>query len=184
MKRSRFVALISMGAGALALSACEDPNELIDAKAYETVAACVADGRGESDCRSAMATADAAYQQAYPKYDNQFDCEDIAGIGKCEKDYPNSREASWRPSMTGFLIGAALGSRVQPQPLVAHAASPSGRATAGGTPVAAGVATRIPAHSAAAASPTQVAKAHGRAPAVSRGGFGATASRSTGTSGG
>jgi len=174
MKRSRYVALFSMGASAFALAACEDSNALVPVKAYENVAACVADGFSQSQCSAAFVAAENAYESAYPKYTSQAECEVNAGPENCELDYPSSRSASWRPSMVGFLMGAAIGSRAQPQPIVPNAASPSGRATATGFPITAhGTGASIPSRVAAAPSASQVAKAH----TVARGGFGGTASR-------
>ncbi|MEZ5818483.1 MAG: DUF1190 domain-containing protein [Hyphomicrobiaceae bacterium] len=177
MKRSRYVALFSMGASALVLAACEDPNELLPVKAYDNVAACVADGFSEAQCSSAMVAAENAYEQAYPKYDSKYDCEANAGTGKCEVDHPSSRSGSWRPSMLGFMMGAAIGSRVQPQPIVANAASPTGRATATGVPLAGrGSSLTMPRHATAPLTQTNVAKAHTH----SRGGFGSTATKVAG----
>lgn len=181
MKRSRYVALFGMGTGALMLAACEDPNELVPVKSYETVAACVADGFADNQCATALRAAQETYEAAYPKYADQFDCEDNAGEGKCEADNPNSRNPSWRPSMVGFMIGALAGSRVQPQPVVSNLSSPTGRATATGVPIAGhGTSASVPARAAAAPTAAAVAAAHTQ----TRGGFGSTASRVAGSGGG
>ncbi len=178
MKRSRFVALVGMGASAVLLTACEDPNELLDAKAYHSVTACVSDGNNKSVCSNAFYAAEENYNTNYPKYASQIDCEDNAGIGKCEPDYPNARNHSWRPLMTGFLMGAALNSRVKPQPLVASKRSDSGRSTAGGVFIMArGFNAAVPARAAAPATQSQIAKAHATAKTTARGGFGSTAGR-------
>ncbi|MGD9804781.1 MAG: DUF1190 domain-containing protein [Hyphomicrobiaceae bacterium] len=174
MKRSRYVALFSMGASALALAACEDPNALVPVKAYETVAACVADGFSQSQCTTAFVTAENSYESTYPKYESQAECEVNAGPENCELDHPSSRSANWRPSMIGFLMGAAIGSRAQPQPIVSNASSPTGRATATGFPVAGrGSNATIPSRLASTPTAAQVGKAH----TLSRGGFGGTASK-------
>jgi uncharacterized protein YgiB involved in biofilm formation len=174
MKRSRYVALFSMGASAMVLAACEDPNEVIPVKAYETVAACIADGFSQAQCSASQVAAENAYEQAYPKYESKADCEVNAGPGKCEEDHPSSRDANWRPSMLGFMIGAAIGSRMQPQPIVANAASPTGRATATGVPLAGrGANLAMPRSATAPLTSDRVAKAHTQ----TRGGFGGTASK-------
>lgn len=175
MKRSRYIALCSMGASALALAACDDPNALVPVKAYDSVASCVADGFAQQQCSKAFVAAENAYEKAYPKYDSQVDCEVNAGADRCELDHPNSRSGSWRPSMVGFLMGAAIGSRTAPQPIIANAASPTGRATATGFPISArGANVSMPARVASnVPNATQVAKAH----TVARGGFGGSASR-------
>jgi uncharacterized protein YgiB involved in biofilm formation len=173
MKRSRYVALLTMGASALALAACDDPNEIVPVKAYATIAECAADGVSESACRTSFNEAEKAYEKAYPKYQSRLDCEDNAGPEQCEKDYPNSRDASWRPSMIGFIMGMAA-ARAQPQPVLPNAASPSGRATATGVPLAGrGPNVTMAARGASAPSAAQVAKSHTQA----RGGFGGSAAR-------
>lgn len=175
MKRSRYVSLVGMGATALLLAACDDPNEIVSAKAFTDVAACVADGVDEAACTSAFNAAETAYDTDYPKYASQADCEANAGDGRCEADYPNARNPSFRPVMLGFLMGAALANnRVQPQALVANAQSVSGRATAAGVAVAGqGANVSVPARAATRPAASQIASAHTQ----SRGGFGATASR-------
>jgi uncharacterized protein YgiB involved in biofilm formation len=163
-----------MGASALALAACDDPNALVPVKAYDNVAACVSDGFSQSQCNAAFVAAENAYESTYPKYESEADCEVNAGAENCELDYPSSKSASWRPTMVGFLMGAAIGSSAQPQPLVSNAASPTGRATATGFPISArGSNTSIPLRVAATPSASQVGKAH----TLTRGGFGSTASR-------
>lgn len=178
MKRSRYVALFSMGASALVLAACEDPNEIVPVKAYSSVAECVADGFAQAQCNASFVAAENAYEQAYPKYESKAECEVNAGPESCELDRPSSRDGSWRPSMLGFMMGAAIGSRMQPQPVVANAASPTGRATATGVPLMGnGANAAVPRGATAAPSAAQVAKAHTQ----SRGGFGSTAAKVAGS---
>jgi uncharacterized protein YgiB involved in biofilm formation len=162
-----------MGVSALALAACEDPNALIPAKAYENVAACVEDGFSQAQCNASFVAAENAYEKAYPKYDSQAECEVNAGPEKCELDHPSSRSGNWRPTMIGFLMGAAAASRIEPQPIVPSASSPTGRATATGQAIGRGTNGNIPVRAAAAPTATQVAKSH----TLARGGFGSTASK-------
>ncbi|MEZ5856834.1 MAG: DUF1190 domain-containing protein [Hyphomicrobiaceae bacterium] len=178
MKRSRYVALVGMGASAVLLTACEDPNEMLAAKAYDSVSACVTDGNDQATCSNAFYAAQDSYNTNYPRYESQYDCEDNAGIGKCEPDYPNARNHAWRPMMTGFLMGAAMNSRVKPQPLVSNEKSESRRSTVGGVfIVSRGFNTSVPARAAKPATSSQIAKAHAVASTKARGGFGSTASR-------
>ncbi|MGE0702017.1 MAG: DUF1190 domain-containing protein [Hyphomicrobiaceae bacterium] len=177
MKRSRYVALFGMGTTALLLAACEDPESVVPVKAYDSVEACIGDGFSQSQCRSAHTAAVDAYDTTYAKYGSEAECEVDAGNGRCEADFPNSRNASWRPSMIGFLMGTAAGTRVQPQAVVANAASPSGRATAAGFAIAGnGVNSTVPAKATYAPTASQVA----RTQTVSRGGFGSTSARLSG----
>ncbi|MDX2158775.1 MAG: DUF1190 domain-containing protein [Hyphomicrobiaceae bacterium] len=171
MKRSRYVALLGMGVSALTLTACEDPNEIVPVKAYATVSECVADGFSKATCDRSKGAAEDAYDSAYPKYQDQAECEDVAGTGRCELDKPSSRDASWRPSMIGFIMA---GARAQPQAVVSSATSPTGRATASGVVIAGrGGASSIPARAAAAPTASQITKGH----TMARGGFGSTATR-------
>lgn len=172
MKRSRTVALLSMGVSALALTACSSDSELLPAKAYATIEECVADGSfKKAQCEQALFAAQDAYEAAYPKFESEAQCEETAGEGKCELDRPNSRDRQWRPSMVAFLI-AAGSSRVQPQAIVHSATSASGFATASGAHVArSGSVASVPASAAARPTSAQVT----RAVTTARGGFGSSA---------
>jgi len=179
MKRSRQIALLGMGFSVLALTSCDDPNEIVPVKAYATVDECISDGFSKVVCARSLSAAQEAYDKAYPKYASEEDCEDKTGTGNCEKDYPSRRDSAWRPAMLGFILA---GSRVQPQAVIANPAVPGGRATAAGVPISgSGSAARMPLRGAAAPSRSQVAKAQTQ----SRGGFGSTATRvSTASTGG
>lgn len=173
MKRSRALTLLSMGASVLALTACGNNSELLPAKVYASVEECVADGaRDKAQCETAMMAAEDAYEAAYPKFESEAQCEDIAGEGNCEKDRPSSRDHQWRPSMVGFLIGSAIGSRVQPQPVLPNASSTSGYSTAAGVAIVrSGATASVPASAAARATSAQVT----RVATSARGGFGSSA---------
>ena len=169
MKRSRALTLLSMGVSVLALTACGN-SELLPAKVFASVDECVADGaRDRAQCVKAMMAAEDAYEEAYPKFASESQCEDTAGEGRCEKDRPSSRDPQWRPSMVGFMIGAAIGSRVQPQPVLPSTSSTSGYSTAAGVAITrSGTTASIPAAAAARATSAQVAT-------TARGGFGTSA---------
>lgn len=172
MKRSRAVALLSMGASVFALSACSGGSDLLPTKVYASIEECVAEGTfNASQCEKARFAAEDAYEAAYPKFESQAHCEDVAGEGNCEADRPSSREHSYRPSMVAFLmpIGA---SAVQPQAVLPSASTPSGYSTATGAAVSrTGTAGTIPASAAARPQPAQVAKAA----TAARSGFGSSA---------
>ena len=170
MKRSRALTLLSMGVSVLALTACSN-SELLPTKVFASVDECVADGaRDRAQCVKAMMAAEDAYEEAYPKFESERQCEDTAGEGKCEKDRPSSRDPQWRPSMIGFMIGAAMGSRVQPQPVLPSTSSTSGYSTAAGVAIIRNgtTAASVPASAAARATSAQVAT-------TARGGFGTSA---------
>jgi uncharacterized protein YgiB involved in biofilm formation len=172
MKRSRAVALFSMGASVLALTACSDKSALVPAKVYASIAECTADGTfNAKQCETGMFAAEDAYEEAYPKFDTQEQCEVVAGAGNCEPDRPSSREYHYRPSMIGFLMPVG-GSAVTPQAVVRSASTPSGYATAIGAAVSrTGTSGMIAAAAAGKPRASQVA----RSSTVSRGGFGSSA---------
>ncbi|MFV0297239.1 MAG: DUF1190 domain-containing protein [Hyphomicrobiaceae bacterium] len=188
MKRSRYVALVGMSTSALFLTACDDPNQLVQAKVYDSIQACVADGNDQAQCARQFYTARDQYDANYPKYASKWDCEANAGADKCEPDYPNARSPSFRPMMLGFLLGAAMSDNRQPRtvPLIANAASPSGRATASGMPIQPqGVNVRVPVTATRPVTASQLAKAHPhmKATTTARGGFGGTAAKVSSASG-
>jgi uncharacterized protein YgiB involved in biofilm formation len=178
MKRSRAVALLSMGASALVLAACESSDAPVETMSFATIEECVADGRlGNLACEDAFYAARDGYEAAYPKFADKAGCEDMAGEGECEEDRPNSRNSSWRPMMIGFLAGM---SRVQPQAVIPNAAAPDGRSTASGAHVRGnGPSVTVPAS--ARSRPTGAAVA--AVATSSRGGFGGTASAMSASSG-
>jgi uncharacterized protein YgiB involved in biofilm formation len=63
MKRSRYVALLAMGASALALTACGESES--PAGVYTSVDQCIADKQfAEADCNKAFATAKDEHKKA------------------------------------------------------------------------------------------------------------------------
>lgn len=170
MKRSRAVALLSMGASALVLAACESSDTPVETMSFASIEECVADGRlGNLACEDAFYAARDGYEAAYPKFANKGECEDMAGEGECEEDRPSSRNTSWRPMMIGFLAGM---SRVQPQAVIPNAATPDGRSTASGAPVrGSGANVTVPASARSRPAGAAVAAVA----TATRGGFGGTA---------
>ena len=174
MKRSRTILLLTMGVSALALSACSSDDAQVEAHAFTSVDECAASATYEvRQCEDAFYAARDGYETAYPKYASKSECEEAAGEDECEIDRPNakSRDQSWRPGFTAFLIGPG---RVQPQALVASARSPSGYATAGGAQVARNGTAASLSRTAAARPQVATPMASPGATTVSRGGFGAT----------
>jgi uncharacterized protein YgiB involved in biofilm formation len=171
MKRSRAVALFSMGASVLALTACRDTSALAPAKVYASIEECVAEGTFDSSqCQKAMFSAEDAYEAAYPKFETEAQCEDVAGEGHCEPDRPSSREYSYRPSMVAFMMPFGASS-VQPQAVLRSASAPSGFSTATGASIArTGTTATVAASAAARPQASQVMKAT----TASRGGFGSS----------
>ena len=122
MKRSRYVALLAMGASALALSACGESET--PAGVYTSADQCIADKQfTEAECTKAFETAKQEHKNVAPKYANKDDCEADFGVGKCE-DAPKTgttttTTSSWMPLMVGYMLGRTLGGApaFSPQPL-------------------------------------------------------------------
>ena len=64
MKRSRYVALLGMGVSAIALTACEDPSEIVPVKAYANLEECAEDGYSRATCAQTRGKAEEAYEAA------------------------------------------------------------------------------------------------------------------------
>lgn len=120
MKRSRYVALLAMGASALALSACGESET--PAGVYTSVDQCMADKQFTDDeCRKAFATATEEHKKVAPKYASKADCEADFGAGKCEESpYRTSTGTStFMPLLVGYMLGRTLAGQpgFTPQPL-------------------------------------------------------------------
>jgi uncharacterized protein YgiB involved in biofilm formation len=112
MKRSRYVALLAMGASALALSACGDSET--PAGVYSSAEQCIADKQfSESECYAAFDKAREEHEKVAPKYASVSDCEADFGKGKCEEAPPgthtSSTGVSWMPLLAGYMLGRTLG---------------------------------------------------------------------------
>ena len=120
MKRSRYVALLAMGASALALSACGESET--PAGVYTSVDQCMADKQfTDAECRKAFATATEEHKKVAPKYANKTECEADFGAGKCEESpyRTTSGGYTFMPLMVGYMLGRSMGgqSAFAPQPL-------------------------------------------------------------------
>lgn len=120
MKRSRYVALLAMGASALALSACGESES--PAGVYTSVDQCIADKQfSDADCRKAFRTAADEHKKVAPKYTSKTECEADFGPGKCEESpyRTTSGTSTFMPLMMGYMLGRALTgpSGFTPQPL-------------------------------------------------------------------
>ena len=119
MKRSRSLKLALMGASALTLVACDDPQ---DVAIFESVEQCVRqDGFGMEDCKANMETAKAEHVRVAPKYTSAADCEADFGTEQCETAPQKTQNGGsvFMPLMMGYMMGNMLSgrSRVATQPL-------------------------------------------------------------------
>ncbi|NYZ11922.1 DUF1190 domain-containing protein [Azospirillum sp. RWY-5-1] len=147
MKRSARMKLLLMGSATLALTACDDTQEVTKAGVYDTVEQCLADGvYSEGYCRDAYKGATEQHAAVAPKYANVQECEADFGPGRCQVA-PNGavavdgQQASggggsfFMPLMTGFLVGQLLnsgGRSYYGQPLYRPYQGTSGPGGAGG----------------------------------------------------
>jgi uncharacterized protein YgiB involved in biofilm formation len=115
MKRSRSLKLALMGASALTLVACDDPQ---DVAIFESVEQCVRqDGFGMEDCKANMETAKAEHVRVAPKYTSAADCEADFGTEQCETALQKTQNGGsvFMPLMMGNMLSGR--SRVATQPL-------------------------------------------------------------------
>ena len=119
MKRSSALTFVLVGAGAVILSGCDDPQ---DVAVFESVEQCAqhADFTAEY-CAIHMERAQAEHVRVAPKYTSIADCESDFGAGECEiaPQKTVGGGSVFMPLMMGYMMGHMLGggSRVATQPL-------------------------------------------------------------------
>lgn len=169
MKRSKTIALATMGVSALALTACSEAQT--EALVYTTVEECLAAGDlTKSQCEAAYRTAESQHAEVAPKYANKADCETDFGAGACETaPYRTTNNSSvWMPLMMGYMMGRMMSpGAVHTQPLYRAKDDPKSFRTGDNRKVA------------ARTGAVQVPKSTTRAPSrklytTARGGFGAS----------
>ncbi len=178
MRRSRFIALVSMGTATLALTACEDATQTT---VFENLDQCVQSRLySQEECQANFQAATTVHRQAAPTFASRSDCEADFGAGQCEPAPQQQQQQAahgggslFMPLMLGYMMGSmsSAGRAVQPQPLYrAYEGGARGPfRTAGGTSVAARPGpTTVDAKSAVAKAPT-------RSATLARGGFGGRA---------
>ncbi len=115
MKRSRRVALVLMGAGALSLAACGEKETEVGV--FESLDQCLdTPGMTRDQCADALSAARAQHAQVAPKYTSTADCEADFGAGQCEQaPYQTTSGGSvFMPLMMGFMMGQMMGRMGQP----------------------------------------------------------------------
>ncbi len=114
MKRSRRIALVTMGVGTLALGACEEA--MTEATIFRSVEQCLESGvHSEDECRRAYAYAISEHDLAAPSYSSKAKCEAEMGEGRCEQGLYNGGERTYRPGFAAFMFSRS--GSVYPQPL-------------------------------------------------------------------
>jgi uncharacterized protein YgiB involved in biofilm formation len=191
-KRSRTVAITILGAAAFALAGCQE--EVVDAAAYPDLQSCTdaANAQGlfsSQDCKTAFAEAEALHVEAAPRYESLAVCEEQHGKEACGPEVEATQGGSgsiFLPLMAGYLMGSMLGGRsgmAANQPLYKTAdgkfTNAARSSTFSGNTGAAKLATSQFTRPAATVGKSPMT----RATAVSRGGFGQSASGRSSTGG-
>jgi uncharacterized protein YgiB involved in biofilm formation len=174
MKRSKTLKLALMSATAIALTACDNPEEVA---IFENVEQCVKqDGFGMEACEANLKKAQAEHVRVAPKYTSVADCEADFGAEKCETapQQTQSGGSVFMPLMMGYMMGNMLGGRsnVATQPLYRSKDDAKNFRT--------GDNQKVAGKTGISKVPSQVAKAPStKTSTMRRGGFGSTA-RSSG----
>lgn len=167
-----------LGATALTLVACGEADE--EVLAYDSVNACVKAGQqDESVCKAEFVKAQKLHNEVAPRYDRARDCNSDFGYNRCYQYRSSSGSSVWLPFMMGYML-APRGGRafISTQPLYRPSSNPNRLYTAANGQVGA----------VSASGRTQVARSKASRPpvrtrTVSRGGFGARATRGRGAGG-
>ncbi len=178
MTRSNTFKLALLGATAIILVSCGEAEE--DVLAYDSVDACIKAGQqDEPVCRAEFAKAQKLHNEVAPRYDSASQCYSDFGYNRCNQYRPSSGGSVWLPFMMGYML-APRGGRtfISSQPLYRPSSSPNRFYTAANGQVGA----------VSANGRTQVARSKASRPpvrtrTVSRGGFGARATRGRGAGG-
>lgn len=123
MKRSRHIALLSMGVSTLVLTACGSDNKIeVATSTYSSVADCVsAKVLTESQCNRAFEVAVDVHDETAPRFDTLKQCEEVVGENKCERGPSNASSSStnstYRPSFVSFIVPHVFGPSQGVQPL-------------------------------------------------------------------
>jgi uncharacterized protein YgiB involved in biofilm formation len=177
MKRKNALKLAFLGATALTLVACGEAEEKV--LAYDSVKACIQAGQQDAAvCKSEFAKAQKLHNEVAPRYNRARDCNSDFGYNRCYQ-YRSGGGSVWLPFMMGYMLAPRGGyGYISSQPLYRPSSNPNRFYTASNGQVGA----------VSANGRTQVARSKASRPAVrtrtvSRGGFGARATRGRGAGG-
>jgi len=176
MKRTRTLSLVLMSASALSLTACDEPKE--DVAVYESVEQCVRDGLHQEFCEQNYAAAVQEHLKAAPRYRSEEDCAADFGQDGCREYSTTGGSSLFLPLMAGYMMGNLTSGfgRNSSQPLYRSRDDGSAFRTADNARVGATTGRTQVARSVAAPPPARTTTSR-------RGGFGASATRYSGTSG-
>ena len=176
MKRSKTLKLLLMGATALTLAACEDPQ---DVAVFETAEQCAKqEGFNVDICEQNFQTASKEHIRVAPKYTSAADCEVDFGTEQCEiaPQRTSSGGSVFMPMMMGYMMGNMLSGRTS-----RAASQPLYRSRDDSKNFRTGDNQKVSGKTGLTKVPTQVARASStKTSTIRRGGFGATAAKRAG----
>lgn len=177
MKKSSTVRLVLLGSAGIALGACGDDGPPKDAKFFSSLNEC-SSIHGEASCQDAKTASEKIHLAEAPRFGRQQECEAQFGAGNCETRQAGA-SSFFLPLMAGYMMGKMSGGGAFNQPVYRGpnnaAVMPSGGRVFN---VGSFAGTGAGAGGAAIFKPAQ------RIAAVTRGGFGQTASIAQTSSGG
>lgn len=175
MKRKNTIKFALLGATALTLVACGEPEE--EVLAYDSVEACVKAGQqDEAICKAEFDKAQKLHSEVAPRYNGANQCYSDFGYDRCYRQRSSSGGSIWLPFMMGYMLAPRGGMGfVSSQPLYRTASNPNGYYTAGNSRVGS-----VSATGRTQVAKSQVSRPQARTRTVSRGGFGARATRGRG----
>jgi uncharacterized protein YgiB involved in biofilm formation len=185
MKRSKSLKLFLMGATALTLVACDEPQEVA---IFETTEQCASQvGFDKDACESNFKTAQVEHIRVAPKYASAADCEVDFGAAQCEvaPQTTSNGGSVFMPMMMGYMMGSMIsnsarggsagGSSMKSQPLYRSADDRKSFRTGDNHKVSGKTGVTKVASNVARAPSTKTST-------IRRGGFGAAAAKTAGRS--
>ena len=173
MKRSRAAALLLMGSAPLLLTACNSDSEASRQGLYTSVEACVAATNDSATCKQAFAKAQQDATANAPRYASREQCEANYGADKCVERNDGNSHSFFGPMMTGFFLSQLMRNGAA---MNGFNSAPAFRDSRGDwqRPAPGGAGGVYRAGTGTAMVP--ISAVPDRAPTISRGGFGESAS--------
>jgi len=180
MKRSKSLKIALMGVSVLAMTACDQPNEV--AAIFEDVDQCAQhEGMDRDQCRADFQVAEEEHIRTAPKYTSIADCQADFGAEQCQQApmQTSSGGSVFMPLMMGYMMGSMMSgggrSNVATQPLYRSKDDPKSFRTADNQKVSSKTGVQTVAKNVTQRPSTKTST-------VRRGGFGTTAARTTSSS--
>lgn len=177
MKRSKSLKIALMGASVLAMTACDQPDEV--AAIFEDIDQCAQhDSMDRQECRANFELAEEEHIRTAPKYTSIAECQADFGPEQCEQApmQTSSGGSVFMPLMMGYMMGSMLSSgtrsNVATQPLYRSKDDPKSFRTADNQKVSSKTGVQTVSRDVTQRPSTKTST-------VRRGGFGSTAARTS-----